>query len=225
VCGRYSSDLKWEDFAKLYDLPMPQWNFEPSYNVCPTDQVPVIIPNNDARRLVLMRWGLVPNWWSKPLKELRMATFNARAETVAEKPFFREAFKRSRCLMPASGYYEWVDGPDGKQPYYFTRRDGQPLTFAGIFDAWHDRAAGKGIQSCSMVITEPNKFAAEVHDRMPVILERDQFDTWMRTKDVGEASELLKPAAEDLLARRPVSKRINSSKTPKEDATLIEEAA
>src|SRR5690242_14823628 len=90
VCGRYSSDLKWEDFAKLYDLskqgPMPAWNFEPSYNVCPTDQVPVVTSGAGGRQLVLMRWGLVPNWWSKPLKELRMATFNARAESVAEKP-------------------------------------------------------------------------------------------------------------------------------------------
>src|SRR4051794_28559475 len=120
--------------------PLPQWNFQPSYNVCPTDQVPVIIQNGDGRRLVLMRWGLVPNWWSKPLKELRMATFNARAETVAEKPFFRDAFNRSRCLIPASGYYEWLDTPGGKQPYYFTRRDGLPLTIAGIYDAWRDRA-------------------------------------------------------------------------------------
>ena len=111
MCGRYSADLKWDDVAKLYDLskqgPLPQWNFQPSYNVCPTDPVPVIIPDFDKRKLVLMRWGLVPGWWSKPLKELRLATFNARAEKVQTKPFFRESFKRSRCLIPASGYYEW----------------------------------------------------------------------------------------------------------------------
>jgi putative SOS response-associated peptidase YedK len=178
------------------------------------------MPNSDGRQLVLMRWGLVPNWWSKPLEELRMATFNARAETVAKKPFFRDAFNRSRCLIPASGYYEWLDSPGGKQPYYFTRRDGQPLTIAGVYDTWHDRAANKNIQSCSMLITEPNKFAAEVHDPMPVILEREQFDTWMRTKDMREAAMLLKPAAEDLLVRRPVSRRINSSKTSKDDSTV-----
>ncbi len=232
MCGRYSVDLRWDDVAKLYDLskqgPLAQWNFQPSYNVCPTDSVPVIVPSFDGRQLVLMRWGLVPGWWSKPRKELRLANFNARAETVAEKPFFRDAFKRSRCLISASGYYEWhYANPDDKkekpQPYYFSRRDGQLITFAGLYDTWHDRADNKNIQSCAMVITEPNKLVAEVHDRMPVILERDQFDTWMRTNDVREAAAMLKPAAEDVLVRRSVSKRINSSKTPKEDATLIEE--
>ena len=232
MCGRYSVDLKWDDVAKLYDLskqgPLPQWNFQPSYNVCPTDPVPVIIPDLDKRKLVLMRWSIVPGWWSKPLKELRLATFNARAETVAEKPFFREAFKRSRCHIPASGYYEWhYSNPDDKkekpQPYYFTRRDGQLMTFAGLYETWHDKSEGKDIQSCAMVITEPNKLVSEVHDRMPVIIERDQFDTWLRTNDVREAAAMMKPAAEDVLVRRPVSKRINSSKTAKEDATLIEE--
>src|SRR3954463_13984813 len=144
MCGRYSADLRWDDIAKLYDLskqgPLPQWNFPPSYNVCPTDPVPVTIPTLDGRQLVLMRWGLIPNWWSKSLKEAKLATFNARAESVAEKPFFRDAFKRSRCLIPASGYYEWQDPPTGKQPYYFTRRDGELLTFAGLYDTWYDRA-------------------------------------------------------------------------------------
>jgi len=227
MCGRYSVDLRWDDVAKLYDLskqgPLPQWNFQPSYNVCPTDAVPVIVPNFDGRQLILMRWGLVPGWWSKSLKELRLATFNARAETVVEKPFFRDAFKRSRCLIPASGYYEWQDTPEGKQPYYFTRRDGQLITFAGLYDTWYDKTENKSIRSCAMVIAEPNKLVAEVHDRMPVILERDQFDTWMRTNDVREAAAMLTPAAEDVLVRRPVSKRINSSKTPKDDWTLIEE--
>jgi putative SOS response-associated peptidase YedK len=227
MCGRYSSDLRWDDVAKLYDLskqgPLPPWNFQPNYNVCPTDNVPVVIPNFDQRQLVVMRWGLIPSWWGKPLKEAKLATFNARAESVHEKPFFREAFKRTRCLIPASGYYEWHTTPEGKQPYYFTRRDGQIMTFAGLYDTWHDKAADKNIQSCAMVITEPNKLVAEVHDRMPVILEREQFDTWMRTGDVREAAALLKPAGEDVLQKRPVSKRINSSRTPGDDPSLIDE--
>ena len=119
-----------------------------------------------------MRWGLIPRWWSKPLKEMRVATFNARAETVQEKPFFRDAFKRNRCLMPISGYYEWQNTPDGKQPYYFTRRDGQPMTIAALWDTWHDKSENKQIELCAMVITEPNRFVADIHDRMPVILER-----------------------------------------------------
>src|SRR5436305_13356190 len=97
------------------------------------------------------------------------------------------------------------------------------MTCAGLYDTWHDKAEGKNVQSCAMVITRRNKLVAEVHDRWAVILERDQFDTWMRNNDVREAAAMLKPAAEDVLVRRSVSKRINSSKTPKEDATLIEE--
>jgi len=201
---------------------MPPWNFAPSYNVCPTDTVPVIVSNDDGRQLVVMRWGLVPTWWSKPLKDMRMPTFNARAETVAEKPFFRDAFRRSRCLLPASGYYEWLETGDGKQPYYFSRRDGQPLTFAGVYDTWHERAANQQIQSCAMVITEPNNFAAEVHDRMPVILESLDFDRWMNGTP-EEAAMLMKPAPEDVLVKRAVSKRVNSSRTPKDDPTLIDE--
>ena len=103
---------------------------------------------------------------SKPLKELRMATFNARAETVETKPVFRDAFKRSRCLIPMSGYYEWKDAPSGKQPWYFTAPDGSPLlTAAGLWDEWKDRATGERLKSCTMIITEPNGFAAEIHDR------------------------------------------------------------
>src|SRR6266851_6066366 len=108
-----------------------------------------------------MRWGIIPGWWTKPLMEMRLATFNARAETVAQKPMFRDAFRRRRCLMPASGYYEWHDTPEGKQPYYLTRRDGQVMTFAAIQDAWNDPRSGERIRSCAMIITEPNKFVAE----------------------------------------------------------------
>jgi putative SOS response-associated peptidase YedK len=103
---------------------------------------------------------------------LKLATFNARAETVAEKPFFRGAFKRNRCLIPVSGYYEWQDTPDGKQPWYFTARDGSPaLSIAGLWDEWHDKASIKTLKSFTMIITEPNAFVAEVHDRMPALLD------------------------------------------------------
>ena len=167
-----------------------------------------------------MRWGLVPSWWSKPLKELKLATFNARAETVAEKPFFREAFKRNRCLIPVSGYYEWQDMPDGKQPWYFIARDGSPaLTIAGLWDEWHDKANGETLKSCTMIITKPNDFVAEVHDRMPVLLGEKDFEPWL-SGEVG--LELLRPAANYLLQRWPVSRRVNSSRAPDDDPTLIE---
>jgi len=146
---------------------------------------------------------------------MKLATFNARAETVATKPMFRSAFKRNRCLIPVSGYYEWQDTPGGKQPCYFTARDGSPaLTIAGLWDEWQDEA-DKSLQSC----TKPNKFVAEVHDRMPVLLEEKYYEPWLS----GEAGvELLKPAAENVLQKWPVSKRVNSSRAPDDDPTLID---
>src|SRR5215813_2088890 len=145
MCGRFTVKATWAELVALYRLTMdaPPHNLRPRYNVCPTDPVDVVTAEEGKRELITMRWGLVPWWWSKPLKELRMATFNARAETVETKPVFRDAFKRTRCLIPMSG------------------------------------------------ITEPNDFAAEVHDRMPAFLTQDQFAPWLS----GEAgTEYLKPA-------------------------------
>jgi putative SOS response-associated peptidase YedK len=205
----------------LYRLTLdaPARNTQPRYNICPTTSIDAVIERDGTRELLPMRWGLIPSWCSKPLKEMKVATFNARAETVAEKPVFRDAFKRTRCLIPASGYYEWQDTPEGKQPYYFTRRDGQPITIAGLWDAWRDKQGGETIKSCAMVITDASEFVADVHDRMPVILEADQFESWV----TGQAgTKLLKPAANDVLQKWPVSRRVNSSRASDDDATLID---
>jgi putative SOS response-associated peptidase YedK len=134
---------------------------------------------------------------------------------------FRDSFNRRRCLMPASGYYEWAETPNGKQPYYFTRRDGQVLTIAAVQDGWNDPETGERVRSCSMVITEPNKLVTEVHDRMPVILEARDFERWERG-DAKDAAALMEPAGEDVLQKWPVSKRVNSSRAADEDATLID---
>jgi putative SOS response-associated peptidase YedK len=126
-------------------------------------------------------------------------------------------------LIPVSGYYEWQDTPNGKQPWYFTARDGlQALTTAGLWDQWRDKATGETLTSCTMIITAPNDFVAEVHDRMPVLLAEKDFEPWL----TGKAGlELLKLAPNDMLQRWPVSKRVNSSKAPAEDATLIDRVA
>jgi putative SOS response-associated peptidase YedK len=143
-----------------------------------------------------------------------------RAETIETKPFFRDAFKRTRCLIPMSGYYEWQNTQDQKQPWYFTARDGSPLlTAAGLWDEWKDRKTGERLNSCTMIITEPNEFAAKIHDRMPAFLTQEQFEPWL-SGDAGV--EYLRPAPNDLLQRRPVSKRVNSSKADADDPTLIE---
>jgi len=122
TCGRATYKLTWEEIVALYRLTLdqPPVNTRARYNVCPTTTVDAILDQDGKRRLERMRWGLIPSWWSKPLKEMKLATFNARAETVATKPMFRSAFKRNRCLIPMSGYYEWQDKLSGKQPWYFT---------------------------------------------------------------------------------------------------------
>src|ERR1700693_2716240 len=185
------------------------------------------LPDHDNQYGYRSRWpertdadavGLVPSWWKKKAKEMP-ATFNARVETVTEKPMFRSAFKRTRCLIPVSGYYEWRDTAGGKQPYYFTRRDGQVITIAGLWDEWKDTETGEPTKSCTMIITAANDFVAEVHDRMPVILEPAGFDGWL---DRSSGIELLTPAPNDLLVRWPVSKRVNSSRASDEDPTLID---
>jgi putative SOS response-associated peptidase YedK len=222
MCGRFTYKLTWGEIVALYRLTLdqPPQNTRARFNVCPTTPIDTVISKDEKRWLVPTRWGLIPNWWSKPIKELKLATFNARAETVTEKPMFRSAFKSNRCLIPMSGYYEWQDTPDGKQPWYFTARDGSPaLTIAGLWDEWKDKTSGETLKSCTMIITRPNKFVAEVHDRMPVLLAERDFEPWLS----GEAgTELLKPAPEDALQRWPVSKRVNSSRAPDDDPTLIQ---
>lgn len=225
MCGRFTKNYTWAQLHALYRLTLPAAipNFQPSFNVCPTDPVDMVVGGEAGRELVSnVRWALVPYWWNKTLKEsMRLASFNARVETVTTKPFFREPFKQKRCLMPVSGYFEWQDTPNGKQPWYFTARDGSPLlTVAGLWDEWKNRETGERIKSCAMIITEPNAFVAEVHDRMPVLLPADKFDHWL-SGDMGV--EELRPAPNDYLQRWAVSKRVNSSKADKDDASLIEQ--
>ena len=224
MCGRFTNRLTWREIVALYRLAVPlqpERNLPARYNICPTDPIDVMIEHDGMRELVPMRWGLVPSWWKKNVKDLP-ATFNARAETVFAKPMFREAFKQKRCLIPASGYYEWLKTPTGKQPYYYSTLDGEPLTIAGLWDEWKDIQTGAPLQSCTMIITKANVVASKVHDRMPVLLRREDFDRWL----TGTATtELLKPAPDDYLQAWPVSREVNSSRAPGDDASLIEPLA
>jgi len=227
MCGRFTDLYTWEEIYAYYSfIGETPTNWGPDFNVCPTDPVGAVLLRDGKRKFERMRWGLVPYWWSKPLKQLGLSTFNARAETVETKPFFRDAFKRRRCLIPVSGYYEWEyrDGPKKPpQPWYFTPADGSPvLTTAGLWDEWRNKETGETIRSCTMIITAPNRFVAEVHDRMPVLLAPEQFDAWL---DGSAGKEVLVPTPQDMLVRRPVSKRVNSSRAPKDDPTLIDPIA
>ena len=167
----------------------PERNLPARYNICPTDTIDTVVEEDGKRDLVPMRWGLVPWWWKKRAKDVP-ATFNARAETISEKPIFRDAFKRRRCLIPASGYYEWQGTPTGKQPYYFSTENGSPLSIAGLWDEWKDIETGVPLRSCAMIITTANEFVAKIHDRMPALLTPYQFDSWLSG---GAGLELLRP--------------------------------
>jgi putative SOS response-associated peptidase YedK len=168
-----------------------------------------------------MRWALVPWWWKKPLKQLP-ASFNARAESVADKPMFRDAFKRHRCIIPASGYYEWLKRPDGRQPYFISAADGGVLSFAGLWDRWKNPETGEPMTSCTIIVTDANALTRPIHDRMPVVLDKADIGRWLS----GEAgTELLRPAPEDRLRMWPVSRRVNRTGTGDDDPTLIDELA
>lgn len=211
----------WEELIRLYRLTVPNIpsNLQPRYNICPTTTIDAVVEKGGTRTLEPMRWGLVPAWWNKPLKEMNMATFNARAETVTEKPMFRSAFK-NRCIIPASGYYEWKTIDGQKQPYYFTAKQEPVLSIAGIWDEWTSREDGNKLKSCAVLITSPNMFVQDFHDRMPVLLRPEQIDRWLS----GESGrEVLVPAREEMLQTWPVSRRVNSSRTDENDATLIEQ--
>jgi putative SOS response-associated peptidase YedK len=191
------------------------------YNICPTQTIGAVIEGDGKRELVPMRWGLVPSWWKKKANETP-STFNARAETVGAKPMFRAAFKRTRCLIPASGYFEWQNTPKGKHPFYYTAHDGSPLTIAGLWDEWKNIETGEPLKSCTMIVTNANSLAAQIHNRMPVLLQPKDFDSWLARR---AGTELLKPAPDDYLQVWPVSNRVNSSRAAWDDPTLIDRAA
>lgn len=224
MCGRFTQYFTyaelhsyWQFFSTMMNAP--QTNMQPRWHLCPTDPVWTITHGErDGTKLEHVRWGLAPFWWKNPLKKLP-ATFNARAETVAEKPMFREAFKYRRAVIPASGWYEWQVRDDGKQPWYFTPAKEPIALIAGLWETWRNpENKEEVVRSSTMVITEPNQFVAQYHDRMPVVLDRTDVMDWLTG---AKGLELLKPAPEDALKAWPVSRRVNSSKAP-DEPTLIE---
>jgi putative SOS response-associated peptidase YedK len=220
MCGRFTQRYTWREIHDLYDLTGAARNVQAHYNIAPTDTVDVVkFANDGTRKLVSMRWGVIPYWWKKPLNQLP-ETFNARAEGVASKPMFRDAFKRHRCIIPANGYYEWIKRPDGKQPYYISGADGGVLSFAALWDRWKNPETGEPVASCTIIVTDANALTRTIHDRMPVLLDKADIESWL--KGTG-GTELLRPAAEDRVRMWPVSRRVNKTGTGDHDPTLIDE--
>jgi putative SOS response-associated peptidase YedK len=188
---------------------LPGLEFEPRYNIPPTQDVCVIRDRRGEGRIAdRYRWGLIPFWAKDPAIGNRM--INARAETLAEKPSFRQAYSRRRCAVLASGFYEWRKDANGKQPVFVTRSDEQPFALAGLWDRWQ-APDGEEIRSCTIVTTEANEFMQPLHDRMPVCLETRQLDAWLDADTLRADLDhiVLGPQRMDLQAW-PVSKRVNS---------------
>lgn len=220
MCGRYASFLPAEAVARLFQTINPLPNVAPSWNVAPTQSAMVVRRHPDAgeRHLDLLKWGLLPSWTKDPAKAQR--PINARAETVATSGLFRGAFKARRCIVPADLFYEWKALDAGKQPYAIARRDGQPMAFAGIWEGFR-WPTGEVTRTYAIITTTPSAEVAELHNRMPVILEPADWPAWLGEVD-AEPADLLRPAPDGTLRTWRVSRRVNTPRN--NDAALVEAA-
>jgi len=209
VCGRYTFVAEPEDLTELFGLlDVPE--LPPRYNIAPTQPVPVV--RQDARgqrHMDWMRWGLIPSWSKDPSAGARM--INARAETVIEKPAYRTAFRRRRCLLPARGFYEWKRVGSRKQPYFIHLRGGELFAFAGLFEHWQS-PEGDEIDSCTILTIDSNELVRTIHHRMPVILPPEDYDLWLdpEVQDPERLKPLLRALSADAMEAYPVSTHVNS---------------
>ena len=218
MCGRYTQFASWQEIHEYFDLLGPPRNIQARYNIAPTQDAPVIRLTERGRELSMLRWGLVP-FWAKDEK-IGYRTINARSESVAEKPSFREAYKKRRCLIPATGFYEWQKAPSGKTPYHIVPNDGL-WAFAGLWERWEK--GDEPLETFTILTTEAANSIAQIHPRMPTILEPGDYDAWLATEtDRTQLAVLARKRFPDGKMRAyPVSTRVN---TPKNDEVeLIEE--
>ncbi len=208
MCGRFVSDLDPASIAEIFDVAPPLPNAAPSWNMAPTMQAPVVRLHRASgeRRLDLLRWGLLPHFTTDPKAARR--PINARAETVRALPLFRSAFAQRRCLVPATAFYEWRAVADGKQPFAVARVDGAPMALAGLWESW-TAPDGELLRSFTIVTTTANAEMSALHERMPVVLERDAWAPWLEA-DAGTAAVLMRPAPDGTLRAWTVSRRVNS---------------
>ncbi len=210
MCGRYRLSRRRQLVEEYFGTDSGECEWNPRYNIAPTRPVPVIRqhPTVPTRKLSLLRWGLIPSWATDPSVSAGM--INARSETAAVKPAFREALASRRCLIPADGFYEWQRNGKTKQPYCFDIGDGELFAFAGLWDRWTNPQR-EVVESCTILTTTPNPLLADIHDRMPVILNLENYDLWLDPafRDTTSVSEMLRPFDPALMRRYPVSTRVN----------------
>jgi len=226
MCGRYTILHDIDAIAERFGVEPPTFDYGPRYNVAPTQGVPIVVNDSGQRRLTLAHWGLVPFWAKDPSMGSRL--INARAETLAEKPAFKYALSRRRCLVPADGFYEWQRTPSGTQPFFVRRRDGELFAMAGLWETW-ESPDGSPLISSTIVTIEPNELLAPIHNRMPAMLLPEDEKAWLedlrrsriggRGGDPPEAAlvGLLRPYPADLLEAYPVSRYVSN---PSHDGPL-----
>jgi putative SOS response-associated peptidase YedK len=220
MCGRYRLSRRKQILEKHFEAEFDDEGWTPRYNIAPTQPVPVIRqhPKEHVRKLSLLRWGLIPSWSKDASVAARM--INARSETAHTLPAFRDATKLRRCLVPADAFYEWKRTGSTKQPFCFEVNDGELFAFAGLWDRWKD-STGQWIRSCSILITTPNAVMSAVHDRMPVILNKQDYDLWLDPgmNNVEVLADLLKPYDASLMRSYPVSNRVNQVQNDDENCS------
>lgn len=219
MCGRFTLSTPASEWAALFHVePL---DVEPRYNICPTNDIVVVRPARprSAREAVLLRWGLIPSWTDAP-DEFPLL-INARSETIASKPSFRDAFGQRRCLAVADGFYEWKTEGGRKRPFWIHLPDGGPFGIAGVWDRWSGPTSERSLETCALVTTAASEDLADVHDRMPVILHREQVDLWLDpATGLDELETLMRPGKEGRLALREVSQRVNSVQNDDEQCLL-----
>ena len=222
MCGRYTLGRSTKDILQRYAVQQSLFEMSPRYNIAPSQMVPVVLNDDGTRVLQGFKWGLIP-FWVKDLSKSK-PLINARAESLGEKPSFKQALVRRRCIIPADGFYEWKGQAPHRTPVYIKRRDGEPFGFAGLWERWTS-ADGEVVMSCAIITVTPNQLMSEIHNRMPAMLERADEDTWLDAgiKDTEKLLSVLKPYPDSEMEAYPVSRKVNSPAT--DTAECIEPTA
>lgn len=210
MCGRFTLRTPTPVLAKVFRCELDL--FAPRYNIAPTQNIPVVRMINERRKSTEMHWGLIPPWSKDPADAARR--INCRSETAAEKPSFRAAFQKRRCLVIADGYYEWERRGKQKLPWFIHRTDNAPFAMAGLWESWRPAPGADPILSCTVLTTQSNQCTADLHDRMPVILEPEDENSWL-DKDLAESDrleQLFQPFPSEHISIRPVSTFVNNAR-------------
>ena len=207
MCGRYTLTKEERRLQERYGI-IEHEPFQPRFNICPTQDAPVLLIDENPK-IKSLRWGLIP-FWAKDAK-IGNSLINARCETIHEKPPYRAAFKKRRCLIPADGFYEWMKVPGGKQPMHIRLKNGEPFAFAGVWEFWKN-AEEKPLLTFSIVTTEPNELLAQVHNRMPVIVAQNDYDQWLDPKLTAreQLESLFRPYPAEAMEFYPISTMVNN---------------